>query len=57
MRTLLALLLVLAPLAAHARTVVDSAGTSPIDFTSLGEIELKGAPGAIELFVARRREG
>ena len=40
-----------------SRTVVDAAGASPIDFTALGQIELKGAAGPMELFVARRRSG
>jgi adenylate cyclase len=40
-----------------SRTVVDAAGASPIDFTALGQIELKGAAGPMELFVARRRGG
>lgn len=39
-----------------SRAVVDATSDGRIDFAALGEIELKGAPGAIELFVARRRD-
>jgi class 3 adenylate cyclase len=38
-----------------SRTVVDATAGSAIHFTALGQIELKGAPGPIELFVARRQ--
>jgi adenylate cyclase len=37
-----------------SRTVVDATSDRQVEFTALGEIELKGAPGPIELFVARR---
>ena len=37
-----------------SRTVVDATSDGAIEFTALGEIELKGAPGALELFAARR---
>jgi adenylate cyclase len=37
-----------------SRTVVDATADGRVEFTALGDIELKGAPGTIELFVARR---
>jgi adenylate cyclase len=40
-----------------SRAVVDATSDDLIDFTALGLIELKGAPGTTELFVARRRSG
>ena len=40
-----------------SRSVVDASTEAMIEFTALGAVELKGAPGAIELFVARRRSG
>lgn len=36
-----------------SRSVVDATADGLVDYTRLGEIELKGAPGAMELFVAR----
>lgn len=38
-----------------SRQVVDATSDAQVEFTALGEIELKGAPGPIELFVARQR--
>jgi class 3 adenylate cyclase len=38
-----------------SRAVVDATSDGLVDFTALGEIELKGAAGPLELFVARRR--
>ena len=40
-----------------SRTVVDATSDRQVEFTALGQIELKGAAGPIELFVARRRSG
>ena len=37
-----------------SRAVVEATSDGPVDFTALGDIELKGASGAMELFVARR---
>jgi hypothetical protein len=34
--------------------VVEASAGQETDFIALGEVELKGAPGPIELFVARR---
>jgi hypothetical protein len=39
------------------RTSRPATDSKRIDFTALGEIDLKGAPGPIELFVARRQAG
>jgi adenylate cyclase len=36
-----------------SRAVVDATSDRQVEFAALGAIELKGAPGAIELFVAR----
>ena len=38
-----------------SRAVVDATSDARIDFAALGEIELKGAAGPMELLVARRR--
>jgi adenylate cyclase len=38
-----------------SRAAVDATSDDRIDFAALGQIELKGAPGPMELFVARRR--
>ena len=38
-----------------SRAVVDASAEHEGDFIALGQVELKGAPGLIELFVARRR--
>jgi adenylate cyclase len=38
-----------------SRAVVDASAGHAGDFIALGQVELKGAPGLIELFVARRR--
>jgi adenylate cyclase len=40
-----------------SRSVVDATPDGLIDFAALGQIELKGAAGPMELFVARRRGG
>ena len=40
-----------------SRTVVEATADAEVEFAALGEIELKGAAGAMELFVARRRSG
>jgi class 3 adenylate cyclase len=40
-----------------SRAVVDATPDGMIDFAALGQIELKGAAGPMELFVARRRSG
>ena len=37
-----------------SRAVVDATSDGQVDFTALGQIELKGAAGPMELFVARR---
>jgi adenylate cyclase len=37
-----------------SRAVVDAAADRGLEFSALGQIDLKGAPSAIELFVARR---
>ena len=37
-----------------SRTVVDATSDRQVEFAALGEIELKGAPGPIELYAARR---
>lgn len=37
-----------------SRAVVDAATDIGVEFSALGQVELKGAPGAIELYVARR---
>jgi adenylate cyclase len=37
-----------------SQAVVDASADSETDFIALGHVELKGAPGPIELFVARR---
>jgi adenylate cyclase len=38
-----------------SRAVVDASTDGEGDFIALGQVELKGAPGPIELYVARRR--
>ena len=38
-----------------SRAVVDASTDGESDFIALGQVELKGAPGPIELYVARRR--
>jgi adenylate cyclase len=38
-----------------SQAVVDASADSETDFIALGHVELKGAPGPIELYVARRR--
>ena len=38
-----------------SRAVVGASADGEVDFNALGQVELKGAPGPIELFVARRR--
>ena len=38
-----------------SRAVVDASTDGAAEFVPLGQIELKGAPGPIELYVARRR--
>jgi adenylate cyclase len=38
-----------------SRAVVDATSDGEIDFTALGQVELKGAAGPLELFAARRR--
>jgi adenylate cyclase len=38
-----------------SRAVLDASTDGEVDFIALGEVELKGAPGPIELYVARRR--
>lgn len=40
-----------------SRAVVDATSDEQVDFMAIGQIELKGAPGAIELFAARLRSG
>ena len=40
-----------------SRAVVDASVDRGVEFTALGRIELKGAPDAIELYVARRAAG
>ena len=37
-----------------SRAVVDATSDRQVEFTALGEIELKGAAGPMELFAARR---
>lgn len=51
MRTLLALLLVLAPLAAHARTIVDSAGRKVEVPDRIDKVFAAGPPAAILLYM------
>ena len=38
-----------------SRAVVDATSDRQVEFAALGQIELKGAPGSIELYAARRR--
>lgn len=38
-----------------SRAVVDASADYEGDFVALGQVELKGAPGPIELYVAHRR--
>jgi adenylate cyclase len=38
-----------------SRAVVEATSDRQVEFAALGEIELKGAPGPIELYAARRR--
>jgi adenylate cyclase len=40
-----------------SRAVVDATPDGEVDFTALGDVELKGAPGTLQLFAARRRSG
>jgi len=40
-----------------SRAVVDATSDRQVEFTALGQIELKGAAGPIELYAARRRSG
>jgi adenylate cyclase len=40
-----------------SRAVVDASTGSAIDFTPIGQVDLKGAPASMELFVAREAGG
>jgi len=40
-----------------SRAVVEATSDRRVEYTALGQIELKGAPGPIELYSARRSSG